>query len=293
MSDLLSEFVEYMESERKSSENTIQSYVRDIKQYINYMDSNSNDITKANKTNVLSYVMYLQKCKKAPSSITRAVAGIRMFYKYLLDRGIAQHNPAYKLELPKKDKKLPDILTVEEVDLLLSQPNSTTFKGKRDKAMLELIYASGIKVSELVNLNVSDVDIDLEFVKCVSVPRARIIPLGAPCIAALNDYLQYARSYMISDENEQKLFVNCSGTKITRQGFWKIIKEYKEKAHIEKEITPHTLRHSFAAHLLENGADLTAISEMLGHSDIASTQIYSRLVKTRIKEVYTKSHPRA
>lgn len=293
MLDLLSEFIDYMENERKSSANTIQSYARDIKQYINYMNSNSIDITKANKTNVISYVMYLQKQKKAPASVTRAVAGIRMFYKYLVEKNIAQDNPAYKLELPKKDKKLPEILTVEEVDLLLSQPNSTTFKGKRDKAMLELIYASGIKVSELVNLNVEDVDTTLEFLKCVSLPKARIIPLGTPCIAAVNDYLQYARSYMISDENEKKLFVNCSGTKITRQGFWKIIKEYKEKAKIKKDITPHTLRHSFAAHLLENGADITAISEMLGHSDIASTQVYSRLIKTRIKEVYTKSHPRA
>ncbi|MBE7037764.1 MAG: site-specific tyrosine recombinase XerD [Ruminococcaceae bacterium] len=293
MSDLLTEFIDYMEKERNSSENTIQSYLRDIRQYIGYMDSNLVDITKANRTNVLSYIMYLQKCKKAPSSITRAVAGIRMFYKYLLQKGVTRDNPAYKLELPKKDKKLPEILTVEEVDLLLNQPDSTTFKGKRDKAMLELIYASGIKVSELVNLKVSDVDTALEFVKCVAAPRARIIPLGAPCVAALNDYLMYARSFMIGDENEEILFVNCSGTKITRQGFWKIIKEYKEKAGIKKEITPHTLRHSFAAHLLENGADITAISEMLGHSDIASTQVYARLVKTRIKEVYTKAHPRA
>lgn len=293
MSELLTEFIDYMDKERNSSENTIQSYVRDIRQYIEYMDSNMVDITKANRTNVLSYIMHLQKINKAPASITRAVAGIRMFYKYLLKKGVAHDNPAYKLELPKKDKKLPDILTIEEVDLLLSQPDSTTFKGKRDKAMLELIYASGIKVSELVNLKVSDVDIELEFVKCVCAPKARIIPLGTLCIAALKDYLMYARSYMISDANEETLFVNCSGTKITRQGFWKIIKEYKEKAGIKKDITPHTLRHSFAAHLLENGADITAISEMLGHSDIASTQVYARLVKTRIKEVYTKAHPRA
>lgn len=293
MSELLTEFIDYMDKERNSSENTIQSYVRDIRQYINYMDSNMVDITKANRTNVLSYIMYLQKINKAPASITRAVAGIRMFYKYLSKKGVTQDNPAYKLELPKKDKKLPDILTVEEVDLLLSQPDSTTFKGKRDKAMLELIYASGIKVSELVNLKVGDVDTELEFVKCVCAPKARIIPLGTLCVEALKDYLMYARAYMVSDANDETLFVNCSGTKITRQGFWKIIKEYKEKADIKKDITPHTLRHSFAAHLLENGADITAISEMLGHSDIASTQVYARLVKTRIKEVYTKTHPRA
>ena len=293
MADLLDDFAEYMHSERSSSNSTIQAYMRDIKQYMDYAKDNLVDVTKATRQNVLSYVMYLERSGKAPSSVTRAVAGIRMFYKYLLKEGKTRDNPVYRLKLPKCDKKLPDILTVEEVDLLLSQPSQSTVKGKRDKAMLELMYASGMKVSELVSLGVDDVDIDLGFVKCVSLPHARIVPLGAPCIAALADYLQYARFYMIKSEGEKKLFVNCSGTKITRQGFWKIIKEYAKKANIDKDITPHTLRHSFAAHLIENGASLSAVQEMLGHSDIASTQMYSRLARPRIKDVYTKAHPRA
>ncbi len=291
--DLTNKFAEYMIAERHSSQSTVQSYVRDIRQYAEYSAKNYIDIASATKQNVLSYVLYLQRCKKAPSSVTRAVAGIRMFYKYLMKLGISKDNPAYRLKLPKCDKKMPDILTVDEVDLLLSQPSRATFKGKRDKAMLELMYASGMKVSELVALCTDDIDLNLGFVKCVSFPHARIVPLGAPCIDAVADYLQYARFYMVKDENEKRLFVNCSGTKITRQGFWKIIKDYAKKAEIDKDITPHTLRHSFAAHLLENGADITAVQEMLGHSDIASTQMYSRLVRPRIKDVYTKAHPRA
>lgn len=291
--DLTKKFSEYMKSERSSSQSTIQAYVHDINEFSNFARKNYIDITKATRQNILSYVMYLQRCKKAPSSITRAVAGIRMFYQYLLKEGKTKDNPAYRLKLPKCDKKPPDIMTVEEVDLLLNQPSQSTFKGKRDKAMLELMYASGMKVSELVSLCVDDVDVDLGFVKCVSLPHARIVPLGAPCIAALADYLSYARFYMIKEENEKRLFVNCSGTKITRQGFWKIIKEYAKKANIDKDITPHTLRHSFAAHLLENGADISSVQEMLGHCDISSTQNYSRLVRPRIKDVYTKTHPRA
>ncbi|UKI36929.1 MAG: site-specific integrase [Clostridiales bacterium] len=179
------DFAEYMHSERSSSNSTVQAYMRDIKQYMDYAKDNLVDVTKATRQNVLSYVMYLERSGKAPSSVTRAVAGIRMFYKYLLKQGKTRDNPVYRLKLPKCDKKLPDILTVEEVDLLLSQPSQSTFKGKRDKAMLELMYASGMKVSELVSLGVDDVDIDLGFVKCVSLPHARIVPLGAPCIAAL------------------------------------------------------------------------------------------------------------
>lgn len=293
MPKIVTEFASYLENERQVSGGTVQSYCRDIKQYMNYLDSNFIDIRKANKTNVISYIMMLQKSGRAPSSISRSMASLRVFYKYLANERIVDSDPTFKLETPKHDKKLPSILTVEEVDLLLEQPDTTTFKGKRDKAMLELIYASGIKVSELVALDIEDIEIGLGFVRCFSGAKARIIPLGGACIKALEDYLQFSRSFLVSDKTQTKLFVNITGKNLTRQGFWKIIKEYKEKANIEKEITPHTLRHSFAAHLLENGADLSSIQEMLGHSDISSTQIYTKLVKTRIKEVYNKAHPRA
>lgn len=293
MANVITEFAQYLEKERGASAGTVQSYCRDIKQYMNYLNANYIDIQRANKTNVISYIMSLQKNGRAASSISRALASLRAFYKYLTNENIVASDPTLRLETPKQDKKLPSILTMEEVDLLLEQPDVATFKGKRDKAMLELIYASGIKVSELVSLDVEDVEVGLGFVRCVSGARARIIPLGGPCLRALNDYLQFSRNFLVSDKTQKKLFVNCTGSNLTRQGFWKIIKEYKEKANIEKEITPHTLRHSFAAHLLENGADLSSIQEMLGHSDISSTQIYTKLVKTRIKEVYNKAHPRA
>lgn len=293
MANIVNNFAQYLENTRGASKSTIQSYCRDIKQYISYLNSNFIDFQRANKTNIISYIMLMQKNGRAVSSISRTMASLRTFYKYALSEGYVDSDPTFKLETPKQDKKLPSILTIEEVDHLLSQPDTTTFKGKRDKAMLELIYASGIKVSELVMLDLEDVELELGFVKCVSGGRARIIPLGSQCIKALGDYLQFSRSFLAQDKNSGKLFVNCTGGNLTRQGFWKIIKEYKEKARIEKEITPHTLRHSFAAHLLENGADLSSIQEMLGHSDISSTQIYTKLVKTRIKEVYNKAHPRA
>lgn len=293
MANVIDGFTQYLEKERGASSGTIQSYSRDVKQYMNFLNANYIDIQRANKTNVISYIMSLQKKGRAPSSISRALASLRMFYRYLTGENIVASDPTLRLETPKQDKKLPSILSVDEIDLLLNQPDVSTFKGKRDKAMLELIYASGIKVSELVALEVEDVELSLGFVRCVSGTKARIIPLGTPCLRALNDYLQFSRHFLVADKTQKKLFVNCSGLNLTRQGFWKIIKEYKEKSNIEKEITPHTLRHSFAAHLLENGADLTSIQEMLGHSDISSTQIYTKLVKTRIKEVYNKAHPRA
>ena len=291
--DLTNKFAEYMIAERHSSQSTVQSYVRDIRQYAEYSAKNYIDIASATKQNVLSYVLYLQRCKKAPSSVTRAVAGIRMFYKYLMKLGISKDNPAYRLKLPKCDKKMPDILTVDEVDLLLSQPSGATFKGKRDKAMLELLYATGIRVTELISLNVDDVSIELGYIKCRSGAKDRIVPIHTVAADALGDYLLNARKVMIIDPSETALFVNCNGKRLSRQGFWKIIKYYTAAAGIEKDITPHTLRHSFAMHLLENGADLRSIQEMMGHSDISSTQVYANMAKKRIKDVYSRTHPRA
>ena len=200
-------------------------------------------------------------------------------------------NPTANLETPKVEKKLPRILTPHEVELLLDQPDSECVKGKRDKAMLELLYATGIRVSELINLDINDVNTVMGFIKCTGTKKERIVPMGNVARIAVNDYILNSRPIMAKDENS--LFVNCNGAKLSRQGFWKIIKQYQKQAGISADITPHTLRHSFAAHLLENGADLKSIQEMLGHSDISSTQIYSQLMNSRLKDVYEKAHPRA
>jgi integrase/recombinase XerD len=206
---------------------------------------------------------------------------------------LIDQDPTIELESPKVEKKLPQILSPEEVELLLEQPQCVDMKGYRDKAMLELLYATGIRVSELIQLDEQDLNIDMAYIKCNKGSRERMIPIGSIAIGALKEYLKKSRPLLIQRMDEKALFVNVNGGRLTRQGFWKIIKQYKNQAQISKDITPHTLRHSFAAHLLENGADLRSIQEMLGHSDISSTQIYAQIAKNRIKEVYKKTHPRA
>lgn len=295
MNTLLFDFVAYLETERKVSQNTLQSYTRDIRQYYDYIKSNSLDVLKISKTQMITYMLYMQKNGRAAASISRSMASVRAFYNYLLMKKQIDSNPAYRLEAPKHEKKLPCILTTEEVDSLLAQPNSVvppTLKSIRDKAMLELIYATGIKVSELISLGSDDVDITLGYIKCVGNSSARIIPIGHAAVEAVEHYINDARVHM-ANPGENALFVNCNGGRLTRQGFWKLIKEYTIKAGIEKDITPHTLRHSFAAHLIENGADIVSVQEMMGHKDISSTQVYTKLVKSRIRDVYNKAHPRA
>lgn len=293
MNRFINEYREYLFSEQKASANTIQAYLRDVKLFGKYLSMTETDVFKANKTNVLSYILHMQKENKSPSSVSRSIASIRNMYAFLVARGYVSKNPALKIEAPRQKKKIPDILSLDEMDLLLSTPDVSTDKGKRDRAMLELMYATGIKASEIIGLKVSDVETELGFLKCAFGTKARIIPLGRMCIDAITDYILNARSNLITDKDEGWLFVNYTGKALTRQGFWKIVKEYKTKAGIDKEIAPHTLRHSFAAHMMANGADLLSVSEMLGHSDISSTQVYSRLVKNRIKDVYQKAHPRA
>jgi integrase/recombinase XerD len=225
--------------------------------------------------------------------VSRSIASIKCFYGYLVSSGCLAENPATKLVPDKSTQKLPQILTSKEVDLLLEQPECVDAKGYRDKAMLELLYATGIRVSELINLDISDVNVSAGVLRCRSKDKERYIPLYPAAIRALSEYIEFIRPQMLADPEDHSLFVNVSGERMSRQGFWKIIKSYQQKAHIEKDITPHTLRHSFAAHLLENGADLHSIQEMLGHADISSTQIYSQLVKKQLKDVYNKAHPRA
>ncbi len=294
MEVLVQKFVDFLENEKGLSDNTLQSYSRDIQQYMLHLQEiNIPNIAGVNKTTVIAYLLYLKKKGRATSTISRNLASIRSFYQYLYKIDMIEQDPTQNLESPKVEKKLPQILSTQEVELLLDQPKCVDLKGYRDKAMLELLYATGIRVSELISLNLDDVNLEMGFVKCIKGSKERVIPLGSMAINSIKEYIKKSRSMMIQNPSEQALFVNCNGRRLTRQGFWKIIKLYKNQAKINKEITPHTLRHSFAAHLLENGADLRSIQEMLGHSDISSTQIYAQLTKNKIKEVYQKTHPRA
>ena len=293
MENWINNFVVFLEKDKKLSNNTLQSYRRDIEQYVNYIDSNNIDLMTTNKTTVISYLVHLQKEGRATSTISRNLASIRSFYQYLVRMKQMEENPTTGLESPKLEKKLPTVLSVNEINLLLEQPKCVDLKGYRDKAMLEMLYATGIRVSELMNLNVEDVDLEGGFIRCKGATKERVIPVGHAACSAISDYLNQARTPMIHDEKEKALFVNTNGGRLTRQGFWKIIKQYKNQAKLTADITPHTLRHSFATHLLENGADLKAIQEMLGHSDISSTQVYTQLANNKLKDVYSKAHPRA
>lgn len=294
MKDFVLKFLDFLEKDKRLSLNTLQSYRRDIEQYITYLNEMKlQNISNTNKTTVIAYLLHLQKKGRATSTISRNLASIRSFYQYLTKNGVISADPTEELESPKVEKKLPQILSTKEVELLLDQPKCDDLKGFRDKAMLELLYATGIRVSELICLNTSDINVDMGFIKCNKGTRERMIPIGSLSIQAINEYLAKSRNLLIQRNDEKALFVNVNGKRLTRQGFWKIIKIYKNQAKINKDITPHTLRHSFAAHLLENGADLRSIQEMLGHSDISSTQVYAQIAKNRIKEVYKKTHPRA
>ena len=294
MNTYVKEYTSFMTDIRHKSLNTVESYKRDVTQYISYLDvTGVTDISSTTKTTVLSYLLYLQKEGRASSTVSRTLASLRSYYLFMMQNGVVKSNPTSNLEAPHVEKKIPKILSGEEVELLLEQPKDCDNKGIRDKAMLELLYATGIRVSELINLDVSDVNVPMSFVRCKGGKKERIIPMGHQAKDALENYIDNVRKYMVKDENETALFVNCSGARLSRQGFWKLIKYYQHIAGIETDITPHTLRHSFAAHLLENGADLHSIQEMMGHADISSTQVYSRMMNSKIKDVYAKAHPRA
>ena len=294
MNTYVKEYTSFMTDIRHKSLNTVESYKRDVTQYISYLDGTGvTDISSTTKTTVLSYLLYLQKEGRASSTVSRTLASLRSYYLFMMQNGVVKSNPTSNLEAPHVEKKIPKILSGEEVELLLEQPKNCDNKGIRDKAMLELLYATGIRVSELINLDVSDVNVPMSFVRCKGGKKERIIPMGHQAKDALENYINNVRKYMVKDENETALFVNCSGARLSRQGFWKLIKYYQHIAGIETDITPHTLRHSFAAHLLENGADLHSIQEMMGHADISSTQVYSRMMNRKIKDVYAKAHPRA
>ena len=293
-SDWIDAFEKYLKYEKHASFNTYSSYVRDVHQFSCYLAGNTMaELVTADRSRICEYTHWLSERGKSPSTIHRCVASLKSFYGFLGAKGERDDNPVHDISVEKEEKKLPQILTSEEVELLLDQPKCTDCKGYRDRAMLELLYATGIRVSELIALDVDDVKLSVGIIKCVSHGKERFIPMYQAAIKALDDYLNLVRDKMVADPGEKALFVNMSGERMSRQGFWKVIKHYQSTAKIDKDITPHTLRHSFAVHLLENGADLHSIQEMLGHADISSTQIYTHVVKKQLKDVYNKAHPRA
>ena len=293
MPELLSVYEDFLKLEKQASANTVSSYLRDVHQFAAAMDGKELALTQVVNRDVADYANSLSKRGKSPATVTRSVASIKSFYSCLLDKGYVDQNPAKGVSPTKVERKLPQVLTGKEVELFLEQPECTDLKGYRDRAMLELLYATGIRVSELIALNVEDLNLLSGILKCFSKGRKRVIPLYPKAVRALSEYITDVRPQLVDSVDETALFVNMSGERMSRQGFWKLIKCYQEKAGIQKDITPHTLRHSFAAHLLENGADLRSIQEMLGHADISSTQIYSKLINQKIKDVYKKAHPRA
>ncbi len=289
----LKNFFKFLENERKLSDNTLQSYKRDLKQFKKYLEDCELHYNKVKEEDIKDYINELQKEGKKSSSISRCIASIRLFYQFALKNKKIKVDPTANIKSPKIEKRVPSILTSEEVELLLDQPKDIDLKGIRDKAMLEFAYATGMRVTEMISLNMEDVNLEEGYVICKHGGKQRNIPLGTMSLNALKEYIEEARDILIKTESETALFVNINGTRLTRQGFWKIIKYYKEQAHITKDITPHVLRHSFATHLLQNGADLKAIQTMLGHSDISSTQVYMQFQDDALKNVYKKAHPRA
>ncbi|MDD4169932.1 MAG: site-specific tyrosine recombinase XerD [Desulfotomaculaceae bacterium] len=296
MKKLIDEFIYYLAVERGLAKNTIMSYQLDLIGYLEFCRSYGlSSLEQADRNTVMSYLFQLQLTGCSPATVSRHLAATRSFYKYLVSEDTITKDPTTELEFPKLTKKLPRVLTLAEMELLLGQPLLSEPIGIRDKAMLELLYATGLRVSELVSLNMEHVNLESGFIRCFGKgAKERIVPLGDVAARYLKEYLIRGRSKLKTSSSDiSTLFFNQRGRRLTRQGCWKIIKKYALKANIDKEITPHTFRHSFATHLLENGADLRSVQEMLGHEDISTTQIYTHLTKQRLKEVYNRSHPRA
>ena len=294
MEKQLKQFYKFLEVDKKVSNNTLQSYKRDLKQFSEYLDEKGIKYNKVTEQDIKEYLEHLSEEEgKKPSTISRTIASIRAFYQYEVKNKKTMQNPTENIQSPKIEKRTPCILTSQEVELLLEQPKDVDLKGTRDKAMLEFAYATGMRVTEIISLNVEDVNLVNGYVTCKNGNKQRNIPLGSLSLKALKEYMESSRPIMIKSDDEKALFVNVNGKRLTRQGFWKIIKFYKEQAHITKDITPHVLRHSFATHLLQNGADLKAIQTMLGHSDISSTQVYMQFQDENLKNVYKNAHPRA
>ncbi|WP_127585970.1 site-specific tyrosine recombinase XerD [Paenibacillus koleovorans] len=296
MKQHLHEFVRYLSDEKRLAPNTLESYERDLLQYIEYLTQQGvTALEDTNKTHIHQYLHRLRQLGRAPASLSRIMVSLRSLYQYLCRQRMLAVDPTVDLESPKPEKRLPKIMTIAEVEALLESPGTCTPPGVRDKAMLELLYATGIRVSELISLDVGDIRLELGILRCPGVgSKERNIPLGAVAVHWLSAYLESYRSQLFkSDKPETALFLNHLGTRLTRQGFWKILKRTASEAGIEQDVTPHTLRHSFAAHLLENGADIRAVQEMLGHAGLSTTQMYVQVSKPRMKDIYNQTHPRA
>ncbi|WP_166239226.1 site-specific tyrosine recombinase XerD [Paenibacillus turpanensis] len=296
MKQHLQHYIHFLSVERGLSANTLEAYERDLTGYLEFLrERNVASIEETGKTHVLQYVQYLKKSGRASATIARCLVAIRSFYQFLLQERVLSKDPVADMEAPKQQRRLPKVLDIREVERLLEAPDTETVYGVRDKAMLELLYATGIRVSELVSLDEGSVNLGMGFVRCIGKgSKERIVPLGRIAAGWLDQYLNWARPKLARPEKtDNALFLNPAGSRLSRQGFWKLIKKHAAAALIQKEITPHTLRHSFATHLLENGADLRAVQEMLGHSDISTTQIYTHVTKTMLKDVYDRTHPRA
>ena len=294
MLDLIQAYENYLTKVKQASKNTIFSYMRDIRQFSVWIhDVEEIELLDVTQQNMASYMLYLDREGKSSATKSRCLASLKNFYVYLISSGFLEKNPVTDIHVERSEKKLPQILTGREIELLLAQPVCVDAKGYRDKAMLEVMYATGIRVSELIELDIDDVRLDVGIIKCSSAKKTRAIPLYPAALRALTVYIRDIRQSMLADPNESALFVNVNGSRMSRQGFWKILKHYQGTACIEKEITPHTLRHSFAVHLLENGADIGSLQELMGHCDISSTQMYTQMINQKLKSVYEKCHPKA
>ena len=288
---IIQDFIEYLKS-RQVSRNTLLSYERDINQLATYFKNIDKKMFDATEEDLQKYIVYLTTMGKSNATISRNVASMKAFYRYLLKNKLVEENIALNLAAPKVEKKELSNLSVSEVEKLLEQPSSKDLKGQRDKAMLELLYATGIRVTELVSLTMSDVNVNAGHIKVKKKNKERVIPISNTALKYLKEYIENVRPLLIKTEEEQSLFINANGQKMTRQGFWKILKQYKDEAKIEKELTPHTIRHSFAVHMLQNGAELKSVQELLGHTDVASTMMYTHVADLKLRDEYLKAHPR-
>ena len=293
MLDFIQAYENYLSKVKRASSNTIASYMRDIRQFSDWLQSEGIEVIDATQLNISDYLRHLEESGKSSSTISRTLASLKNFYGHLVSSGFLEITPVLDIRVNRGEKRLPQILTGREIELLLSQPVCVDAKGYRDKAMLEVMYATGLRVSELIALDLEDFNSEQGVIKCNGSKKTRIVPLYPAALRALTIYVQQIRDSLVSNPQERALFVNVSGVRMSRQGFWKILKHYQQTAHIEKEITPHTLRHSFAVHLLENGADLGSVQELMGHCDISSTQLYTQMVNQKLKSVYEKCHPKA
>ena len=294
MLDLIAAYENYLSKVKQASANTVSSYMRDIRQYAEWLrDTEEADVVEATQLNIGDYLAHLDAEGRSAATKSRCLASLKNFYAYLVSSGFLEKTPVVAIKVERGEKKLPQILTGREIELLLAQPVCVDAKGFRDKAMLEVMYATGLRVTELLDLDIDDVNLEQGIVKCAGAKKTRAIPLYPAALKALTNYIRDIRSSMLADPMERALFVNIGGARMSRQGFWKILKHYQATARIEKEITPHTLRHSFAVHLLENGADIGSVQELMGHSDISSTQMYTHMINQKLKSVYEKCHPKA